>query len=211
VLRRYGLRDDGRSLARPLIGMVSRMVDQKGLDLIAALERDLSDLDASWAVLGTGDPIYQDMWRALAARYPDRIGAHIGFDEPLAHLIEAGADLFLMPSRYEPCGLNQMYSMRYGTVPVVHAVGGLYDTVIDATVDSAVASEGQRRASGTGFVFEVYSPGALLDALRRALAVFEDKRKWQALQVAGMQQDFSWDRSAAEYVKIYDRVRAVRR
>jgi starch synthase len=104
-----------------------------------------------------------------------------------------------------------MYSMRYGTVPVVHAVGGLYDTVIDATVDSAVASEGQRRASGTGFVFEVYSPGALLDALRRALAVFEDKRKWQALQVAGMQQDFSWDRSAAEYVKIYDRVRAVRR
>ena len=116
VLRRFGLPDDDRARKRPLIGMVSRMVDQKGLDLIAALGDTLPSIDASWTILG-GDPVYQDMWRSLAARHPDRVGAHIGFDESLAHLIEAGADMFLMPSRYEPCGLNQMYSMRYGTVP----------------------------------------------------------------------------------------------
>ena len=120
----------------------------------------------------------------------------IGFDEPLAHLIEGGADLFLMPSRFEPCGLNQMYSLRYGTVPVVRAVGGLADTVRDYAPGDSGA---------TGFVFQEYTPAALLDALRRALAVFADKRSWQALQVAGMQRDHSWDRSAREYVKIYER------
>jgi starch synthase len=135
------------------------------------------------------------MWRTLAAEYPDRIGAQIGFDESLAHQIEGGADLFLMPSRYEPCGLNQMYSMRYGTVPIVHAVGGLYDTVTDY-------ASGRNAA---GFVFSDYRPAALLDAIARALRVFADKRKWRALQLAGMRQDFSWDRSAAEYVKIYER------
>ena len=111
--------------------MVSRMVDQKGFDLIAALVDDLPTLDASFVVLGTGEPRYQTMWTTLAAAHPDRIGVLVGFDESLAHLIEAGSDMFLMPSRFEPCGLNQMYSMRYGTVPVVHAVGGLADTVVD--------------------------------------------------------------------------------
>jgi starch synthase len=215
VLRRYGLPDGGPSLARPLIGMVSRMVDQKGFDLIAALADDLPRLDASWVVLGTGDPAYEAMWRTLAARHPDRMAAHIGFDESAAHLIEGGADLFLMPSRWEPSGLNQMYSMRYGTVPVVHAVGGLADTVRDVgapRIPRRAAGRGPEPGApgpdgGTGIAFRDYRPDALLEALTRALALFADRRKWKAVQVAGMQQDFSWDRSAAEYVKIYDRVR----
>ena len=170
--------------------MVSRMVDQKGFDLIAAALEDLTRLDAAFVVLGTGEPHYQDMWRQIAARYPDRIGARIGFDESLAHLIEGGADIFMMPSRFEPCGLNQMYSMRYGTVPVVNGVGGLLDTVIDGV---------------TGFILTGYTPAALVEALNRALTAFEDRPGWQVLQLAGMRQDFSWDRSAGEYVKIYER------
>jgi starch synthase len=121
----------------------------------------------------------------------------IGFDEPLAHLIEAGADIFLMPSQFEPCGLNQMYSLRYGTVPVVRAVGGLADTVRDRTTDPG--------RPATGFVFHDYSSEALLEALERALAAFRDRRGWRALQRAGMKEDHSWDRSAREYVRIYER------
>ena len=190
LLQRYSLPAGEAALTRPLIGIVSRMVDQKGFDLIAAALEDLAALDAAWVVLGTGEPRYQDMWRAVAARHPDRIGARIGFDESLAHLIEGGADIFLMPSRFEPCGLNQMYSMRYGTVPVVNGVGGLLDTVTDGV---------------TGFILRGSTPAALLEALTRALTAFEDRRAWRALQLAGMRQDFSWDRSAQEYVKIYER------
>ena len=199
VLGRYGLSTDQAAMARPLIGMVSRMIDQKGFDLIAATLEDLVQLDAAFVVLGTGEPRYQDMWRGIAARYPDRVGAQIGFDESLAHLIEGGSDLFLMPSRFEPCGLNQMYSMRYGTVPVVSGVGGLADTVVDYST---------RGKQSTGFVLTQYTPPALLEALHRAFTVFADKRKWQALQAAGMRRDFSWDRSAQEYVKMYERVLA---
>ena len=184
------------STGRPLVGMISRMVDQKGLDLIAALADDLPLLDASFVVLGTGEARYQDLWTRLAAAHPDRIGVRIGFDESLAHLIEAGADIALMPSRFEPCGLNQMYSLRYGTVPVVRAVGGLADTVTDYAPS---------RRTSTGFVFEPYTPAALLEALSRALALYRDRRKWGALQATGMKQDHSWDRSAREYVKIYER------
>ena len=126
---------------------------------------ELPALDASFVVLGTGEPRYQDFWRGLAARHPDRIGARIGFDEGLAHLIEAGADIFLMPSRFEPCGLNQMYSLRYGTVPVVRRVGGLADTVLDYAPG---------RTGATGFAFDDYTPAALLDALSRALALFRE-------------------------------------
>jgi len=206
LLRRYGLPADDRASMRPLVSMVSRMVDQKGFDLIAALVDDLPRLDASFVVLGTGEARYQDLWKALAARHPDRIGAHIGFDESLAHLIEAGADIFLMPSRFEPCGLNQMYSMRYGTVPVVHAVGGLADTVRDYALAAPEPNDGWPGLSkATGFVFREYSPAALLDALTRALTLFADGSSWRALQVAGMREDFSWDRSAQEYVKIYER------
>src|SRR5262249_3693783 len=166
VLRQYGLPADRAALKRPLVGMVSRMVDQKGLDLIAAAASELPRIDASWTILGTGDARYEEMWRTLAATRPERIGAHIGFDESLAHLVEAGADIFLMPSRYEPSGLNQMYSMRYGTVPVVHAVGGLADTVRDA-VPVASTRGRSARDGGTGFAFAEYSPAALLEALTR--------------------------------------------
>ena len=196
VLGRYGLPADSAALARPLIGMVSRMVDQKGLDLIAALEAQLPRFGASYVVLGTGEPVYEQFWTRLATAHPTRIGARIGFDEALAHLIEGGADMFLMPSRFEPCGLNQMYSLRYGTVPIVRAVGGLADTVRD---DSAGT------ANATGFVFHEYAPAALRRALERALAAFADEPRWRALQLAGMAEDHSWDRSAKEYVKLYER------
>jgi starch synthase len=192
LLARYGL----ASSSRPLIGMVSRMVDQKGLDLIAGLADDVPRLPATFVVLGTGDPSYEDFWRGMAAAYPDRIGVRIGFDEALAHLVEAGADIFLMPSRFEPSGLNQMYSLRYGTIPVVRAIGGLADTVRDA--DEA--------ANPNGFVFRDYTSTALLGAIRRALSAFANPARWRALQAAGMAEDHSWDRSAEEYVKIYDRV-----
>jgi starch synthase len=197
VLARYRLKADEAAMRRPLIGMVSRMVDQKGFDLMASVADELMMLDASWAVLGTGEARYQDLWTGIAARHPDRVGARIGFDEGLAHLVEGGADMFLMPSRFEPCGLNQMYSLRYGTVPVVRGVGGLADTVQD---------HAPMNTQSTGFVFREYTGMALLGVLGRALSVFEDRPGWRALQVAGMRQDNSWDRSAREYVKIYERV-----
>ncbi len=184
-------------LRRPLVGMVSRLVDQKGFDLLAELAPDLPEY-GSFAVLGTGDPRYEKMWRELAAAHPSRFAVKIGFDESLAHLIEGAADLFLMPSRFEPCGLNQMYSMRYGTVPVVRATGGLDDTVTD--YNDAVGT-------GTGFKFEPYTAVALLAAMERARTVFANPRNWKTLQVAGMGQDFSWDRSAREYVKLYESAR----
>jgi starch synthase len=194
VLREFGLAADSAAAARPLVGMISRMVDQKGLDLLADLLEELPRLDASFVVLGSGEQRYEQMWTQLAAAHPGRIGVHIGFNEGLAHLVEGGADMFLMPSRFEPCGLNQMYSLRYGTVPIVRGVGGLVDTVADGK---------------TGFVFHDYSAPALLETLRRALAAFADPARWRALQRAGMAEDHSWDRSAQEYVKIYERAIAM--
>lgn len=194
LLEAFGLPVQDDSLARPIVGMVARMVDQKGLDLIAAAASDLASLDASFVVVGTGDARYQELWTVLARSRPDRIGTFIGFDERRAHLVEAGSDMFLMPSRFEPCGLNQMYSMRYGTVPVVRAVGGLVDTV---------RPYNPRNGQGTGFLFADYQPAAMLDALGRALGAFANKKVWTRLQKNGMRSDFSWDRSAAEYVKVY--------
>jgi starch synthase len=180
--------------ARPLVGCVSRLVDQKGFDLFAELAPTLLSY-GSFAVLGTGDPRYEKLLRDLAAKYPDRFAVKIGFDESLAHLIEGAADIFLMPSRFEPCGLNQMYSMRYGTVPVVRATGGLDDTVADYNDATRI---------GTGFKFGPYTPVALLEAMDRAKTVFANPSDWKRLQAAGMRQDFSWDRSAREYVKLYE-------
>ena len=184
------------NLQRPLVGIVSRLVDQKGFDLIAELADVLPTLGVSFAVLGTGEERYQTMWRDLAASHPDRFAVKIGFDERLAHLIEAAADMFLMPSRFEPCGLNQMYSMRYGTVPIVRATGGLQDTVTDYNAQTG---------TGTGFTFKAYTAGALLGAMERARTAFANPSVWKRLQLAGMRQDFSWDRSAREYVKLYER------
>jgi starch synthase len=201
LLEQYGLPSDDRALRRPLVGMISRMVDQKGLDILTALGDDLAKLGATFVVLGTGDGRYEDFWTDLSARYPAVIGARIGFDEPLAHLVEAGSDMFLMPSRFEPCGLNQMYSLRYGTVPIVRATGGLDDTVRDA---------GPSNSEGNGFKFTPYTPTALRAAIERALAAYEDRRNWKSLQARGMREDFSWDRSAGEYVKLYERAIAGR-
>lgn len=202
VLQAMGLPHDEAALARPLVGMVSRLADQKGFDLVAQVAESLLDLEATFVVLGSGERRYEDLWRALAARRPDRVAAHVGFDERLAHLIEGGADLFLMPSRFEPCGLNQMYSLRYGTVPVVRATGGLVDSV--QPWDAATKK-------GTGFLFADYSGDAMLGALTEALRVFADKAQWARLQQNGMKADFSWDRAAKGYVTVYKRVIAARR
>lgn len=196
LLETFGFTITETLLARPVVGMVSRMVDQKGLDLIAAVAGELTALDATFIIVGTGEPKYQEMWRVLARARPDRISAFIGFDERRAHLVEGGSDLFMMPSRFEPCGLNQMYSLRYGTVPVVRAVGGLVDTVRPFN---------PRNGQGTGFLFANYDPRAFLETLRAALSVYPNKKLWTRLQKNGMKADFSWDRSAGEYVKMYQR------
>jgi starch synthase len=194
LLELFGFTITGELLARPVIGMVSRMVDQKGLDLIATVAGDLASLDATFVIVGTGEPRYQDLWRGLARWRPDRFGVFVGFDERRAHLVEGGADIFLMPSRFEPCGLNQMYSLRYGTVPVVRAVGGLVDTV---------RPHNPKNGQGNGFMFSEYHPAAMMGALGAALAAYPNKKAWIRLQKNGMKADFSWDRSAAEYVKMY--------
>jgi starch synthase len=195
VLAEYGLAVTPELLERPLVGMVSRLVDQKGFDLIAELADELPRLDATFLLLGSGERRYEDLWLGLAARHPGSIGARIGFDEGLAHRIEGGADLFLMPSRFEPCGLNQMYSLRYGTVPLVRATGGLFDTVENFDA---------RTGGGTGFTFDEYSAQALLGTLRWALDIYKEKAAWRKLQLAGMRQDFSWDTSAKAYVRVYE-------
>ena len=195
VLEAYGLPSDEDALGRPLIGMVSRMVAQKGLDLISSVASELPHLGARFVVLGTGEPAFESMWRRLAAQFPDRIGVRIGFDEGLSHLIEAGSDLFLMPSRFEPCGLNQMYSLRYGTLPLVRATGGLDDTV---------ENYDPYTGRGTGFKFWEASGQAMMETLRWALRVYDHPEVWQRLQRAAMGGDFSWVRSAAAYVDVYE-------
>jgi starch synthase len=198
LLETFGFAISDELMARPIIGMVSRMVDQKGLDLIAASAGQLASLDATFVIVGTGEPRYQEMWTTLSRWRPDRIQVFIGFDERRAHLVEGGADLFLMPSRFEPCGLNQMYSLRYGTVPIVRAVGGLVDTVRPHDAPNG---------KGTGFMFAEYTPAALMNTVTSALGLYPNKRVWTRLQKTGMKDDFSWDRSAGEYVKMYTRLR----
>ena len=196
VLESFGLSEGAADRRRPLVGMISRLVDQKGFDLLAGVADELARFDAWFVLLGTGERRYEELWRSVAAKYPDRIGVRIGFDEAMAHRIEGGADLFLMPSRFEPCGLNQMYSLRYGTVPVVRATGGLSDTVRDVNPSTG---------DGTGFTFDAYSAEALLGTLRRALHAYRHPAAWRRIQAAGMQQDFSWDVSARHYAAAYER------
>jgi starch synthase len=194
LLQTVGLPDSVDARRRPVIGLVSRLTDQKGFDLIAAAAGELMDLDAAWVMLGSGERRYEDLWRELAARHPDRVFTSIGFDDRLEHLITAGADAFLMPSRFEPCGLNQLNCLRYGTLPIVRATGGLDDTVRDAD-DPA--------GNGTGFKFADYTVAALVGAIRRALDEYRRPERWKAVQHAAMRQDYSWDVSAREYVKVY--------
>jgi starch synthase len=194
LLEKAKLPVDDAALARPLVGIVTRLTQQKGCDLYAAAAERLIETDTSWVLLGSGDGWCEEFWKRLAAANPGRVSATIGFDDGLAHLIEGGADMFLMPSWYEPCGLNQMYSQRYGTLPVVRATGGLQDTVVDAD---------ESPAQGTGFKFHDYTPDAMLGALGRAVRAFGNPKTWKGFQMNAMAQDFSWDVSAREYVKVY--------
>jgi starch synthase len=181
----------------PVIGMISRLVDQKGFDLLARAADDLfARGDFRMVVLGSGMPVYEQLCRDLARRYPQHFAVAIDFNDPLAHLIEAGADMFLMPSLYEPCGLNQMYSMRYGTVPIVRATGGLADTV--AEFDAGTGR-------GSGFVFHAYEPGAMHSAIGRALSAHARSNIWKKLVVRDMERDFSWTQAARAYVGAYER------
>jgi starch synthase len=188
-------------LGRPLIGIVSRFVDQKGFDLIAEKAHELMREDLVLVVLGTGERKYEDLFRALAAAYPGRVGVKIAYDNALAHKVEAGADMFLMPSRYEPSGLNQMYSLKYGTVPIVRATGGLDDSIEPFDLE---------HGTGTGFKFKEYTGEALLFAIRQALHHYMDERIWRRIQLNGMAKDFSWRTPAAEYAKVYEAARTAR-
>lgn len=182
----------------PLIGMISRMVDQKGFDLIEAILPQLMQMDIQLVVLGSGLPKYENLFRDLHQAYPEKVCVHIGYDNQLSHQIEAGSDLFLMPSLYEPCGLNQIYSLRYGTVPVVRKTGGLADTILDW---GQSLLEG--RKNGNGFVFTNPHPEALLDAVHRAVLVYHNKKEWAQIVKNGMKADFSWEKSAGKYLQVY--------
>ena len=201
LLVQFGLPVDTLGIARPLIGIVSRFADQKGFDLIAQVANELLSEDLSIVALGAGEPKHEQLFRELATRFPGKIGVKIAYDNALAHKIEAGSDMFLMPSRYEPCGLNQIYSLKYGTVPVVRATGGLDDTIEPFD---------PRTGYGTGFKFEAYSGQALLACLRQALRTFHNEKAWQQIQANGMAKDFSWHASAAEYVRLYESARKAR-
>jgi starch synthase len=185
----------------PLFGLVGRMVDQKGFDLIATAAEQMLQLDAQFCFLGTGDPRYESLVRHLANSYHGKVAAVIGFDNGLAHRIEAGSDAFLMPSRFEPCGLNQMYSLAYGTIPVVRSVGGLKDTVVDANPKHLFLG------TATGFRFDDYDANGLLWAVRRAADLYPKKNLWHQLMRTGMAQDFSWSKSAKRYEEVYRQAR----
>ena len=178
----------------PLIGMVTRLAGQKGLDLLTKALPELVSLGVQLIVLGTGEDHYQRVLTGAVSSYPAAMRVLLQYDEALAKSIYAGCDMFLMPSRYEPCGLGQMIALRYGTVPLVRKTGGLADTVEDYNLETG---------RGTGFAFSEYSPEALTKCVRRAIAVYNDKKKWRLLMQSGMNQDFSWERSAKEYIKVY--------
>ena len=178
----------------PIIGIISRLADQKGFDLIAEVADEILALNLQIVILGTGDKKYHDLFTALHEKYPKKIAISLGFDNALAHLIEAGSDMFLMPSRYEPCGLNQMYSLKYGTIPIVRETGGLADTIENAN---------PTKGTGNGFVFRNYDAKELLKTIKFALEVYRDKGVWEIMMLRGMRQDFSWAASAAKYVEVY--------
>ena len=186
LLKEFGLPDSGQ----PLIGIVSRFAWQKGPDLIGAIGTRLFERNLTMVVLGSGERRYEEMFLSLAARFPDRLAVRLGFDEALAHRIEAGSDMFLMPSRFEPGGLNQIYSLRYGTVPIVRATGGL-----DESVDGE-----------TGFKFWGYDPESLLACVDYALAAYLKKDGWQKMAETGMSRDFSWEASARQYGILYSKL-----
>ncbi|MGD0958850.1 MAG: glycogen synthase GlgA [Methylomonas sp.] len=181
----------------PLFGLIGRLVEQKGIDLVLSCLAEMTSLSLQVVLLGSGDKSIELKLQDFARLYPDKIAVTIGYNEPLAHQIEAGADIFLMPSRFEPCGLNQMYSQRYGTLPIVRKTGGLADTVVDALPESL------SNGAACGFVFNDAVPSALLEAIKRSLVLYADKTSWQKIQRNAMQKDFSWQNSANQYLALY--------
>ena len=184
----------------PLFIIISRLVEQKGIDLVIEILPELIGQGAQLAVLGSGEKAIETALRKAGRDYVEHVGVQIGYDESLAHLLEAGGDLFLMPSRFEPCGLNQIYSLRYGTVPIVRKTGGLADTVVDATAETLADK------TATGFSFQKASATALWNTLQRALQVYREPDSWNRIIDTGMRQDFSWKRSAERYVELYQQV-----
>jgi len=195
LLQQFGVADSATRL--PVIGIISRFAAQKGFDLVSQIADRLAREEMIVVALGSGDKDYEELFRRLMQQYPHKFAVKIAYDNMLAHKIEAGADMFLMPSRYEPCGLNQIYSLKYGTVPIVRATGGLDDTIEPWDA---------RTGKGTGFKFHDYISEALLLCVRSALEAFRDQQNWQVLMRNGMTKDFSWNASAKEYVRVYERV-----
>ncbi len=200
--REFGLAE---TTDRPLIGIVSRLAEQKGFDLLLAALPGLARQRLQIVVLGSGDPRLEEALRAARREFPDWLGVRIGYDEALSHRIEAGADMFLMPSRYEPCGLNQIYSLRYGTIPIVHRTGGLADTVVDLTPTT------RRNRTATGFVFDEPTSSDLRASVTRAIEGYRQPDLWQTLIQTAMAQDFSWDTSARRYLDLYRLAHEIRR
>jgi len=182
----------------PLFGLIGRLVEQKGIDLILECLPEMSTMDMQFVLLGNGDKGFEKQLQKLADLYPDKIAITISYDEALAHLIEAGADIFLMPSRFEPCGLNQMYSQRYGTIPIVRKTGGLADTVIDSLPESLA------KHTASGIVFNEASSSSLLEAIKRAMILYSFPDTWKEIQSSAMKMDFSWHRSAEQYLALYE-------
>jgi starch synthase len=181
----------------PLFGLIGRLVEQKGIDLIIDCLPEMMSMPMQFVLLGAGDKDYEQRLQNLAHVYPDKMAISKGYDEPLAHLIEAGSDVFLMPSRFEPCGLNQMYSQRYGTLPIIRKTGGLADTVVD-TLPETIANR-----TATGFVFNEASASSLLEAVKRATMLYSDQKTWAKIQANAMKKDFSWRHSAEQYLMLY--------
>ncbi len=194
LLRKYRLMAERTT---PVIGMISRLVEQKGFDLMDEVLDDLLARDLHLVILGTGETRYHRLLEEAKKEYPEKIGVEFAYNNPLAHLIEAGSDMFLMPSKYEPCGLNQMYSLKYGTIPIVHATGGLADTIQEFDPVSK---------AGNGFSFQEYTPDALLNAVDRAIDTFRNKARWKFLRDNAMRCDFSWEVSAGKYVELYEQL-----
>jgi starch synthase len=192
LIKRMGL--TGITDSTPILGIVSRFVQQKGFDFVIEIAKELDKRDVAVTILGSGDPHFETFFHLWAQRRPGKVAVVVGYDEFLAHKIEAGADIFLMPSRYEPCGLNQIYSLKYGTVPVVRATGGLDDTIQEWDASTNI---------GTGFKFHGLKSLAFLDAIDRALAAFKNKPQWQRLMQNGMAKDFGWEKPAREYAELY--------
>ena len=189
----------------PLIGIISRLVSQKGFDLVMEVIHQLMNLEAQWVILGSGEDKYEQMFNSVSHNFPDRVAVYIGYNNEISHLVEAAADIFLMPSLYEPCGLNQIYSLRYGTVPVVRKTGGLNDTVADWHEEKFAGKE-----TGTGFTFRDYTGHALYSAIIRAIDTFHDKPVWKTIQKNGMQKTYSWQNAAKSYVDLYNKTKQIK-